>query len=109
MADPQVSAPTKEPPPRPPAPITNPTHENHIWARRSFLGLAGWGLLSGTFGVWATAMLRFMFPRVLFEPPSSFKAGFKTDYSPETVSEKYKDQFRVWIVRDTYNGEDQLF
>ena len=108
--DPKAPTPTsKEPPPRPPAPISNPTHENHIWARRSFFGMAGWGLLAATAGVWSTALLRLMFPRVLFEPPSSFKAGFKTDYSPNSVSEKYKDTNRVWIVREVYDGQDQIF
>lgn len=90
----------KDPPPRPPAPISNPTHDNHIWARRSFLGLTGWGLLGGTVGVWATALLRLMFPRVLFEPPSSFKAGFVADYTIGDVSEKYTPAQRIWIVRD---------
>ena len=97
---PMPPAPMKEPRPRPPAPITNPTHENHIWARRSFLGLAGWGLIGGTLGVWATAGLRLMFPRVLFEPPSSFKAGNKADYTVG-VSEKYTPENRVWIVRES--------
>lgn len=94
----------KEAPQRPIAPITNPTHENHIWARRSFFGLAGWGLLGGTLGVWGTAFLRMLFPRVLFEPPSSFKAGFKGDYT-SGVSEKYTPQQSVWIVKEG----DQMF
>lgn len=41
-----------------------------------------------------------MFPRVLFEPPSAFKAGFPDDYLIGEVSEKYKDEFRVWIIRE---------
>ncbi|HVO30141.1 MAG TPA: Rieske 2Fe-2S domain-containing protein [bacterium] len=96
-------------PPRPPAPITDPTHDNHIWARRSFLSLAGWGLFAGTVGVWATAGLRLMFPRVLFEPPSFFKAGFKADYAVGLVSEKYTPEWRVWIVNDEYDGVPQIY
>ena len=95
----KAAPPSKEPPPRPPAPITNPTHEHHIWARRSFLGLAGWGLLGGTFGVWATAFTRFMFPRVLFEPALDFKAGFTTDFTVG-VSTKFTPEKNVWIVRE---------
>jgi len=41
-----------------------------------------------------------MFPRVLFEPPTKFKAGFPQDYVVGEVSEKYKDEQRVWIIRD---------
>lgn len=86
--------------PRPPAPISTPTHENHIWARRSFLAMAAWGLTAGTVGVWATAFLRFLFPRVLFEPRSTFLAGLPHDYSDGQVSEKYIPSHRVWIVRE---------
>lgn len=107
MADEVKNAPAgapKEPPARPIAPITTPTHENHIWARRSFFGLAGWGLLGGTLGVWGTAFLRMLFPRVLFEPPSSFKAGFKGDFTVG-VSEKYTTEQRIWIVKE----EEQMY
>jgi cytochrome b6-f complex iron-sulfur subunit len=38
---------------------------------------------------------------VLFTPPSSFKAGVPGDYAMGEISEKYKKDFRVWIVRDT--------
>ena len=41
-----------------------------------------------------------MFPRILYEPPSAFKAGFPQDYVVDEVSEKYKDDYRVWIVRE---------
>jgi len=41
-----------------------------------------------------------MFPRILYEPPSAFKAGFPDDYIVGEVNEKYKDDFRVWIVRE---------
>ena len=44
--------------------------------------------------------LRSAFPRVLFKPPSTFKAGFPTDYTVGEVSEKYKKDYRVWIVRE---------
>ncbi len=91
-------------PPRPPAPISNPTHDNGIWARRSFFALFGWGFLGATLGVWATAFLRMLFPRVLFEPASSFKAGLRGDYIVG-VSEKYTPERRVWIVKE----QDQMY
>jgi cytochrome b6-f complex iron-sulfur subunit len=40
-----------------------------------------------------------MFPRVLFEPPTTFKAGFPTEFALGAVNEKFKKDQRVWIVR----------
>jgi cytochrome b6-f complex iron-sulfur subunit len=79
-----------------------PVDDPGIWriSRRNFFSVAGWGaffvfLLTSTIGT-----LRMMFPRILYEPPSAFKAGFPSDYIPGEVSEKYKDDYRVWIIRD---------
>ena len=44
--------------------------------------------------------VRYMFPRVLFEPPSTFKAGSPDGYAPGVVNEKFKKDRRVWIVRN---------
>jgi cytochrome b6-f complex iron-sulfur subunit len=44
--------------------------------------------------------MRFMFPNVLFEPPTRFKAGDPSTYSPG-VDERWKEKFGVWIVRNT--------
>jgi cytochrome b6-f complex iron-sulfur subunit len=68
--------------------------------RRNLLAVTGWlaflsFILASTIGA-----LRFMFPRVLFEPPTKFKAGFPQDYVVGEVSDKYKDVHRVWIIRD---------
>ena len=73
---------------------------DHIWSRRNFLALSGWGAVATVLGVSSLAFLRFMFPRVLFEPPSTFKAGYPDEYQVGTVSEKFKDTKRVWIARD---------
>ncbi|MEW6776550.1 MAG: Rieske (2Fe-2S) protein [Bdellovibrionota bacterium] len=72
--------------------------DNHIWTRRDFFSLSGWGLILGALATGGIAFLRFMFPRVLFEPDPTFKAGFPSDYPPGTVSEKYIAAQRVWIV-----------
>jgi len=65
-----------------------------------FLLAFGWG----AFGFFSFATLigfvRSAFPRVLFKPPSTFKAGFPSDYTPGEVSEKYIQEFRVWIIRE---------
>ena len=41
-----------------------------------------------------------LFPRVLFEPSPIFKVGKPSDYTIGEVSEKYKEEKRVWIVRE---------
>ena len=53
----------------------------------------------GFFTIMLLGTLRAMFPRVIYERPPVFKAGFPGDYVPGAVSEKYKDEERVWIIR----------
>ena len=78
------------------------TTENRkgIWSRRDFFTRVGWG----AFGIFSlTALVGFIrsaFPRVLFQPPATFKAGLPSDYALGEVSEKYIQAFRVWIIRE---------
>jgi len=73
----------------------------NLWVnRRDLLTWTAWMGVFGFFGMMLTGSLRFLFPRVLFEPPTTFKAGSPGDYAPGEVSEKYKKEQRVWIVRD---------
>ena len=58
--------------------------------------------------LWALGLARFMFPNILIEPPSRFKVGFPSDFSPETVEAKFKAQFGVWIVNTAYEGQQQI-
>jgi cytochrome b6-f complex iron-sulfur subunit len=64
----------------------------------SWLGLA-WGAFAAAMGIATTATMRFLFPNVLFEPPSTFKAGFPEDFAINQVDERYKEKFACWIVR----------
>lgn len=59
----------------------------------TFLSLNAFGALC-TFGV-----IRFFFPRILYEPKTSYTIGFPGDYG-FGVSTKYKDAHRIWVVRD---------
>ncbi len=72
-------------------------------ARRHFiftwLGLAWMGFAMATVSALST-VLRFMFPNVLFEPKSQFKAGFPDDYETDKVDERFKDKYGVWMVRN---------
>ena len=47
-----------------------------------------------------SATIRFMFPNVLFEPPTRFKAGVPSSYAPG-VDERWKDKYGIWIVRNS--------
>ena len=79
-----------------------PENDTGIWriSRRNVLSVAGWAAFFVFLATSTIASLRMMFPRVLFEPPSAFKAGVPDDYLVGEVSEKYKDDFRVWIIRE---------
>ena len=70
--------------------------------RRGFLGsvAAGWVLFATGAGTGLLGIVRFLFPNVLFEPPSSFKAGTPREYAPG-VDERFKDTHGVWLVRVT--------
>ncbi len=70
-----------------------------LWTRRDFLGRLGWGGFAAFSGIGLLAAVRSAFPRVLFLPPSKFKAGYPDDYVVGEVSEKYKQEYRTWIIR----------
>ena len=69
--------------------------------RRSFFSWlsVGWISFTAAMGGMVTAATRFMFPNVLFEPPSTFKAGRPNEYPVGKVDERWKESFGVWLVR----------
>ena len=71
-----------------------------LWSRRDVFGRFGWGIFTAFSTLGLLGFLRSAFPRVLFQPPSSFKAGRPTDYTIGEVSEKFKKDQRVWIIRN---------
>lgn len=74
--------------------------ERGIWSRRDFFTRLGWGGF-GIFSLFTfVGFIRSAFPRVLFQPPTKFKAGDPKDFVLGEVNEKYKQEFRVWIVRE---------
>jgi cytochrome b6-f complex iron-sulfur subunit len=44
--------------------------------------------------------LRFFFPRALFEPKTSFRIGYPSDFG-FGVDTKFQNQYRIWVVRNT--------
>ncbi len=70
-----------------------------LWSRRDFMGRLGWGVFGAFTGITLLGFMRSAFPRVLFQPPTSFKAGLPKDFTVGEISEKFKKDFRVWIIR----------
>ncbi|MFQ5604847.1 MAG: ubiquinol-cytochrome c reductase iron-sulfur subunit [bacterium] len=72
-----------------------------IWmSRRNFFSRAGWVAFFSFVGSMLIGSIRFMFPRVLFEPSPVFKAGFPDEYPVGSVVTKWVKDKRVWIVRN---------
>jgi len=81
--------------------------------RRSFMmswAGAAWGTFGIASGVGTVAMLRFMLPNVLFEPPQVFKAGKPEDFEWDKPDERFKVDKKCWIIKlhKDYNGKQQL-
>jgi cytochrome b6-f complex iron-sulfur subunit len=109
MSDPntQVSAtPTATPPtapkpaappkPAPAKPAAKPA------SRRSFLITwitVGWITLTASLIAMLLGTIRFLFPNVLSEPPSTFRAGTPSDYDPAKVEDKFKP-VGAWVIKD---------
>jgi cytochrome b6-f complex iron-sulfur subunit len=71
-----------------------------LWSRRDFFGRLSWSGFGIVSLIGLLAGMRSAFPRVLFTPPQSFKAGLPTDFTIGEVSEKFKKEHRVWIIRE---------
>jgi len=71
-------------------------------SRRGFLSWisVAWVAFGASMLAAGTATARFMFPNVLFEPPSSFRAGRPEEFQVGVVDERFKEAFGVWLVRD---------
>lgn len=91
-------------PPKPIKPKQDkpPENDQGVWrmSRKNFLNVAGWFAFFSFLGTATLGAIRLMVPRVLYEQPSAFKAGFPQDYVIGEVNEKYKDEYRVWIIRE---------
>ena len=96
------------PPPAPPPPVPSapaapamPPAPNTEMDRRTFLSWFGlaWVSFAAATGGALSIVGRFLFPNVVFEPPTSFKAGLPSDYEAGVVDERWKEKFGVWMVR----------
>ena len=108
-AAPAPPAAAAAPKPAPPAPAARPAAvaakpaagEEGV-TRRGFFSWAAvaWVGFTVAIGGCVTAMGRFMFPNVLFEPPTSFKVGKPEDFQAGVVDTRFVDKYGVWIVHD---------
>ena len=91
-------APAKPALPPKPAPAKTPDKGP---TRRGFfmtwMALAWW-TFSGSMVAMLLGTVRFLFPNVLSEPPSSFKAGPIASYEENKVDDKFKE-VGAWIIR----------
>ena len=70
-------------------------------SRRLVLRWLGWAGIWTFLGASVVSIIRFFFPRLLFEPPTKFKIGSPNDYPVGSISERYKEKYRLWIVRES--------
>ena len=96
-AKPAAGAAKASPPPAKPPGAKGPEMQ-----RREFLNwlALGWIAFSAASAAGLTAMGRFFFPNVLFEPPSIFRVGFPNDFAEGQVDLRFKEKFRVWVIRE---------
>lgn len=89
------------PPPAAPKPPVSKTPLEQPIDRRTFFSWFGIGWLSfaAATGGALSIVLRYLFPNVVFEPPTTFKAGLPADYEIGVVDERWKEKFGVWMVR----------
>lgn len=70
------------------------------FSRRVALRWLGWAGVWTFVAAFAASIARFFFPRLLFEPPTKFKIGYPNEYPVGAISERFKDLYRLWIVRE---------
>lgn len=58
-----------------------------------------WASLGGFLATCFLMFLRFFLPRTLFEPPTSFRIGYPSDFG-FGVDTKFQQQYRIWVVRN---------
>jgi cytochrome b6-f complex iron-sulfur subunit len=63
--------------------------ENKVVSRRMVFYYLGWGVMGIFLSAVDGSIIRFFFPRLLFEPPTKYKIGFLSEYTLG-ISERFK-------------------
>lgn len=66
-------------------------------SRRRFFLISGWAGMLASFAGSLFGAVRFMFPNVLYEPPTTFKIGKPSDYPPNSVT--FLPDNNLFVVR----------
>jgi cytochrome b6-f complex iron-sulfur subunit len=103
----EKTAPVAKPAPAAPSaaaakPAAKPAAADGDLTRRGFFSWAAvaWVGFTVAIGGCVTAMGRFMFPNVLFEPPTTFKVGRPEDFQAGVVDTRFVDKYGVWIINN---------
>jgi len=83
------------------------SHQEKEVSRRGFFSWAAvaWVGFTAAIGGCVTAFNRFLFPNVLYEPPTTFKVGPPEEFGLGMVDERFKESNGVWIV----NQDSKLY
>jgi cytochrome b6-f complex iron-sulfur subunit len=57
-----------------------------------------WALVAAFLTAWLLAFFRFFLPRTLFEPATTFKIGYPSDFGLG-VDTKFQQKYRIWVDR----------
>jgi cytochrome b6-f complex iron-sulfur subunit len=102
------------PPLLPPKPAVAKPAAKPGTTRRGFLaGMtwmgAAWTSFTAGMGLLTLGTVRFMFPNVLSEPPSTFRAGDPVNYEEAKVDDKFKT-VGAWVIRNKdERGRDIIY
>jgi cytochrome b6-f complex iron-sulfur subunit len=104
-----TSTPKPKPAAKPkPAPKKGGTRRTFLEAMfGSWIGIA-WTTLTASLVAMFLGTIRFLFPNVLSEPPSTVRAGDVSNYELAVVDDKFKEQ-GVWVVRYVIDGKDIIY
>jgi len=101
-------------PPLPPKPAPPKAPAKGGPSRRGFLaGIswvgAAWVAFTGSMTLMTLGTVRFLFPNVLSEPPSTFRAGDPVNYEEGKVDDRFKP-VGAWVIRNKdERGRDIIY
>jgi cytochrome b6-f complex iron-sulfur subunit len=107
-APPKPALPPKPAPAKPPAKAGKSRRFFLLALFGSWINIAWLALTASLLGM-VLGTVRFLFPNVLSEPPSSFKAGDVSSYEENVVTDRFKDR-NAWVIRARdERGRDTIY
>jgi cytochrome b6-f complex iron-sulfur subunit len=107
-APPKPALPPKPAPPKPPAKAGKTRRGFFFSVFGSWINIA-WITLSASMLGMVLGTVRFLFPNVLSEPPSTFKAGEVSTFEENKVTDRFKE-VGSWVIRSRdERGRDTIY